>query len=105
MYFYSKRISVQGVMSSEYLLSVSGSGGGEDKSSVLSECGDKPERDPYNKPRCQHVAFVVALANGKNFLIFLGSNFSLSLSLKTHVQLPSFIKVSMPFPKLLLSGA
>lgn len=36
MHFYSKRISVQGVMSSEYLLSVSGSGGGEDKSSVLS---------------------------------------------------------------------
>lgn len=38
-------------------------------------------------------------------MISLGSNFSLSLSLKTHMQLPSFIKVSMPFPKLLLSGA
>lgn len=35
MCFYSERVSLQGLMSSEHLLSVSGSAGGEDVALVL----------------------------------------------------------------------
>lgn len=65
MCFYSKRISLQGLISSENLLSVSSSRGGEDVALVLCLCGDKPEYDSYNKLRSQHLVFVGILASEK----------------------------------------
>lgn len=105
MWFYSKRIFLQGLMSSEYLLSVSGSGDGEDVALVLCLCGDKSEYDSYSKLRSQHLVFVVTLASEKKDFfrnqIFLDPGAHSSHAATWH------LKVSMPSAilKLLLNGA